>query len=94
MTGKKIAIIGAGKAGIVSAKYALENQLKPVVFEKTNKVGGLWSRNNGMAIWDGLFSNISKYTMMFHDFPWPQNSPIFNQAEDVHKYLNAYAQKF
>ncbi|RMZ95236.1 flavin-containing monooxygenase [Brachionus plicatilis] len=94
MSGKKIAIIGAGKAGLVSAKYALENQLKPVVFEQTKQVGGLWSRNNGTAIWDGLFTNISKYTMMFHDFPWPKDSTVFNRAEDVQHYLKSYANQF
>ncbi|CAF0858155.1 unnamed protein product [Brachionus calyciflorus] len=94
MTGKKVAIIGAGKAGLVSAKYALEHGLKPVVFEKSNQIGGLWSRNLDTAIWNGLFTNVSKYTMMFHDHPWPKNAPIFNPAENVHEYLKTYSKKF
>lgn len=91
---KRVAIIGAGRAGLVSAKYALENSLEPVVFEKTSKLGGLWSRNNGTAIWEGMYSDISKYTMMFHDHPWPEDSPIFCTSKSVHEYFESYATRF
>mgnify|MGYP002718359408 CR=1 FL=1 len=40
--GKKIAIIGAGATGMTSVKACLEQQLQPIVFEKTNYTGGLW----------------------------------------------------
>ncbi|RNA32628.1 Flavin containing monooxygenase [Brachionus plicatilis] len=91
---KKIAIIGAGRAGLVSAKYAVENGLEPIIFERTDQIGGLWSRGNGTHIWEGLFSNISKYTMMFHDHPWPKSIPIFPEAKEVQEYLISYAKKF
>lgn len=94
MNSNKVAIIGCGRAGLVSAKYALEYGLEPVIFEKTNQVGGLWSRNNDTAIWDGMFTNITKYTMMFHDHPWPKDTPIFLTVDQVHEYLMSYAQKF
>lgn len=91
---KKIAIIGAGRAGLVSAKYALENGLEPTIFEQTSQIGGLWSRGNETHIWEGLFSNISKYTMMFHDHPWPKNTPIYAEAKQVQEYLISYANTF
>lgn len=91
---KKLAIIGAGRAGLVSAKYALEHELEPTIFEQTNQIGGLWSRENGTHIWEGLFSNISKYTMMFHDHPWPEKTPIYAEAKEVQEYLISYAKKF
>jgi dimethylaniline monooxygenase (N-oxide forming) len=50
MAGKKVAIIGAGPAGLTSAKYALQYGLMPTLFEKSNQIGGLWSSNT--AIWD------------------------------------------
>lgn len=59
---KRVAIIGAGSSGLVCAKYALENDLLPVVYESSNQVGGLWSAKD-TAIWEGLHSNISKYTI-------------------------------
>ncbi len=59
---KRVAILGSGPAGIVSAKYAIENGILPVVFEKKNKPGGLWSE--GTAIWDGMHTNVSRYSVM------------------------------
>ncbi len=34
MSGKKVAIIGAGSSGLCAAKYALENGLDPVLFDR------------------------------------------------------------
>lgn len=38
----KIAIIGAGVAGLASARRCLENGFECVVFERTKGVGGTW----------------------------------------------------
>jgi dimethylaniline monooxygenase (N-oxide forming) len=89
---KKVAIIGAGRSGLVSAKYALENGLEPHVFERSGEIGGLWAKNT--AIWEGLYSNISIYAMMFSDHPWPDGSSIFASKQEVHDYLMSYANRF
>jgi dimethylaniline monooxygenase (N-oxide forming) len=95
MTGKRVAIIGAGPAGLTSAKYALENGLLPTIFEKSNDVGGLWSRSSSnKAVWDGLYSNISYYTEQFSDHPWPTGSLMFPSAKDLYIYLKSYAKRF
>jgi flavin-dependent dehydrogenase len=39
MSGKKVAIIGAGSSGSCAAKYALENGLEPTIFEKAKYAG-------------------------------------------------------
>ncbi len=41
-TYKKVAIIGAGASGLTATKCCLEEGLKPVCFEKTDQIGGLW----------------------------------------------------
>ncbi|MBN2646657.1 MAG: FAD-dependent oxidoreductase [Thiotrichales bacterium] len=41
MTDKKVAIIGAGPAGIAAADILIRNGVKPVVFEKQPEIGGL-----------------------------------------------------
>jgi dimethylaniline monooxygenase (N-oxide forming) len=93
MTSNRVAIVGAGPAGLLAAKYAKENGLSPIVFEKTNSIGGLWSLNS-TPIWDGLYSDISFYSETFTDFPWPQNTNMFPSAEEIKQYLNAYADHF
>jgi glutamate synthase (NADPH/NADH) small chain len=41
MTGKRVAIVGAGPAGIGAADILIRNGVKPVVFDKNPEVGGL-----------------------------------------------------
>ena len=89
---KKVAILGSGPGGLVSAKYALEHGLKPIIFEKKSGPGGLWSSNT--AIWDGMHTNVSKYSVMFSDFPWPRDSSVIPSAADVYNYLLNYIRHF
>ena len=35
-------VIGAGPSGIIQAKWMKEKGVKVKVFERTNKIGGLW----------------------------------------------------
>jgi dimethylaniline monooxygenase (N-oxide forming) len=92
MSTKKVAIIGAGRSGLVAAKYALENGLEPYVFDKSSQIGGLWAKDT--AILEGLYSNISIYSMMFSDHPWPRGSSIFASKQEVYEYLVSYAERF
>ncbi|RNA19017.1 Flavin-containing monooxygenase-family [Brachionus plicatilis] len=89
---KRVAIIGAGPAGLVSAKTALENGLVPVIFDRKSKPGGLWSA--GTAIWDDMHTNVSKYSVMFSDFPWPKETSVIPSAKDVLRYLKCYIKQF
>ncbi|QKI88336.1 FAD-dependent oxidoreductase [Thiomicrorhabdus xiamenensis] len=41
MTDKKVAIVGAGPAGIAAADILIRNGVKPVVYEKQPEIGGL-----------------------------------------------------
>ena len=90
---EQVIIIGAGPSGVVSAKSALECGLEPLVLEKADTLGGLWRPSNGLT-WKSLRTNISRYTTMFSDFPWPPNSDIFPNQQDVYSYINSYVEKF
>lgn len=55
--GKKVAIIGAGAAGLMAARLLLQVGLEPVIFEASNRVGGrLYSKKFKNA--DGSDSNV------------------------------------
>ncbi|MCP3658858.1 MAG: NAD(P)-binding domain-containing protein [Bacteroidetes bacterium] len=86
----EVAIIGAGPAGIVSAKSALRNCLQPIIFEPNDYVGGVWSSK----VWNNMRTNISKYTNSFSDFIWSDESDIFPLASDANRYLNQYIEHF
>jgi dimethylaniline monooxygenase (N-oxide forming) len=89
---KRVAILGAGPGGIVSAKYAVENGFTPVVFDKKAIPGGLWS--SGTAIWEGMHTNVSRYSVMFSDFPWPDKSSLIPSAKEVYNYLLSYIKHY
>lgn len=40
-TGKKVAIVGAGPAGLACAEYLIRNGVKPTVYDKYPEIGGL-----------------------------------------------------
>ena len=91
---KSVAIIGSGMAGLASAKYALENDLIPYVFEKCETIGDdFWSLSSTQK-YHGLVKNVSIYREMFSDLLWPKNTQMFPSEIEVHFYLNQYVQKF
>lgn len=60
---KRVAILGAGPGGIVSAKYAVENGFIPVVFDKkshTRRSMVVWNSHLGWYAHEcvTLFSNV------------------------------------
>lgn len=83
MSGKRIAIIGAGATGMTSVKACLEQELQPIVFEKTNYTGGLWRYKenvdeNGIAsVMKSTIINSSKEMSAFSDFPPPDDYPNY-----------------
>lgn len=61
----KIAIIGAGQAGLVAAKYVAEEGFDCCVYEQTDKIGGIWNYTekvgldeNGFLIQSPLYENL------------------------------------
>jgi dimethylaniline monooxygenase (N-oxide forming) len=97
MTGKKVAIIGAGAAGVCTAKYMLGAGFDVTVFEAGSYVGGLWvyENDNGRSQAYRNLSIISsrRYTE-FSDFPFDPQTPRFPRHWDMHRYLTSYAENF
>jgi hypothetical protein len=89
---KRVAIIGAGPAGLAAAKAAEEAGLSPVVYERESTIGGVWCSTG--AAWSGLTTNISRYTCAFSDHPWDEAVGDFPTRDDVLHYLHSYAASF
>lgn len=89
----RVAIIGGGPAGLVAAKSMRECGLEPVILEKTDGIGGLWRPGTG-ATWSNMRTNLSKFTCMFSDFPWPANTDLFPTQAAMYDYLKRYAKHF
>ena len=87
----KIGIVGAGFAGIASAKVLTEFGHKVQVFEKENDVGGVWSVTRR---YPGLGTQNVRSTYAMSDFPYPKGTPEWPSGEQVQQYIEAYAKKF
>ncbi|WP_051950902.1 flavin-containing monooxygenase [Actinacidiphila yeochonensis] len=88
----EIAVIGAGPAGLTSAKQALERGHQVVVYEREDDLGGIWNPAAGGA-YDSVRMQSSVMSFPFSDYPPPADTAFPTQAE-VHTYLTGYAREF
>ncbi|MCB1693029.1 MAG: NAD(P)-binding domain-containing protein [Pseudomonadales bacterium] len=80
-----VAVIGAGAAGLVTARELHRGGFRPVVFEQSNDVGGIWvydehveddalglasSRHVFSSLYPSLRTNLPRHLMAFMDFPF------------------------
>ena len=92
MEKQTLAIIGAGPSGILAAKYALEQNYKIVLFEKTPSLGGIWS-SKGYA-WPMLTAIASKYTLAVPYYQWFHTDEIYPIKDTVYSYFAELAEDF
>lgn len=81
--GSRIAVIGAGISGIAAANILKKNGFVPIVFEKHEKIGGVWAT----AYPEVHLQNI--YTQ-YHlsDFDWSFKPDLHPNGEQIMKYLS------
>jgi cation diffusion facilitator CzcD-associated flavoprotein CzcO len=87
----RVCIIGAGIAGLVTARVLSHDGFDVVVFEKERELGGVWAASR---TYPGLRANNSRESYSFSDFPYPDTADDFPTAEQIRAYLNAYTDRF
>ena len=91
----RVAVIGAGPGGLVTAKHALEAGFDVSVFEASDDLGGQWHAGAAHSgIWPGMRTNTSRAMTAFSDFPPPPTHDLHPYAEQIHGYLRAYSAAF
>ncbi len=86
----RVAVIGAGFAGISTAKYLTQYDHDVTVFEACADVGGVWSKARR---YPGLATQNSKQTYSLSDMDMPRHYPTWPAAQQVQDYLDAYVDK-
>ncbi|RKE23326.1 NAD(P)/FAD-dependent oxidoreductase [Streptomyces sp. TLI_171] len=97
MGSTRVAVVGAGAAGLAAAKALLDDGLDVTVLERGERPGGLWAGDDGAGTspaYDSLHLNTSKGRTEFADFPMPKEWPDFPSATRVAGYLADYAATF
>lgn len=94
---KRVAVIGAGAAGLCTSKYLLARGVDVVVYELGSHVGGLWvyENDNGLGpAYRSLHLNSEARVTAYKDFPFPPDGPLYPDHFEVRRYLQAYADRF
>ncbi|MDQ1035398.1 cation diffusion facilitator CzcD-associated flavoprotein CzcO [Streptomyces sp. V3I8] len=84
----RIAVIGAGAAGLVTAKVLFRAGHEVEVFDRTPDVGGVWSRTRR---YPGLTTQSPKGQYSFSDHPYPRDCPEWPTGAQVQEYFAGYA---
>ncbi len=85
----QIAIVGAGVAGLVSAKVLQQAGHEVTVFDRTADVGGVWSESRR---YPGVSTQSTKAQYALSDYPMPKDYPEWPSGEQVQRYLAGYAE--
>jgi hypothetical protein len=87
----RVGIIGAGVAGLTTAKVLKQAGHEVVVYDKAPDVGGVWSRTRR---YPGLTTQSPKVQYSLSDYPMPREYPEWPTGDQVQAYLAAYASHF
>ena len=93
----RVAVIGAGAAGLTAMKELLEVGAEVVGYDKGDRPGGLWICGSSSGIspsYSSLHLNTSKGRTEFADFPMPEDWPDYPSVDRVAGYLGDYAEAF
>lgn len=92
---RTIAIIGAGPAGLVSARWLLQHGFEPVIFEASSKPGGQWNPGCATsATWLGMRTNTSRIMSAFSDLDHGPDVATYPRQDQMQAYLERYAATF
>ena len=86
---KTVGLIGAGVAGLATARSLITQGLDCTVFERSSLLGGVWS--------DGYLNfgvQVQKELYEFPDWPLPEGTPNFTPGPIIQKYLSDFAEHF
>lgn len=100
----KVAVIGAGPAGLVTARECLRQGCEVVVFEAGSEVGGVWVYTDETDVHSSLYAslttNLPRDLMAFSDYTFDSKGggddhwPRFPHHTCVRQYLDNFADDF
>lgn len=88
---QRVCVIGAGLAGLATAKVLQADGFDVTVFEKAPRVGGVWLPSR---TYPELRTNTAREEYAFSDFPYPESADDFPTAEQVLNYIESYVDHF
>jgi thioredoxin reductase len=95
---KRVAVVGAGAAGLATGKFLRDAGMHIDIFERAPALGGIWRydqpENTNRVLYQGLKTNLPKEIMQYFSLPFDDSLPSFITAKDMLTYLENYAVEF
>lgn len=76
MAQKRVAVVGAGAAGLAACRRLRDAGLSVKVLEKSGHVGGVWKYSPEGVVYKSLVTNLPKEIMAFPDHPFDPALPV------------------
>lgn len=92
-----VIILGAGWSGLLSCKYCLAKNIRVLVLEKRDKIGGVWAYTDDPrygGVTKTTYTTSSRCITEISDFPMPQDYPDFPSGSQIYTYLETYCTHF
>ncbi len=91
----RVCVIGAGAAGLTTAKHLSEEGIAFDILEKRDSLGGLWYFDKTMSsVSDSTVASSSKTFLQFSDFPIAAGADDFPHHTVYLEYLHQYAKAY
>lgn len=91
----KVVVIGAGPAGLATARALAALDIPFVIYEKHKNVGGIWDLENDGSPMYASAHFISSKTMSGHlGFPMPEDYPDYPSNKQIFEYIKSFAQHY
>ncbi|MBK9055357.1 MAG: NAD(P)/FAD-dependent oxidoreductase [Chloroflexi bacterium] len=81
-TSMRVAVIGAGISGIAAANILKKNGFEAVVFEKSDKLGGIWATAYPAVHLQNIYNQYH-----LSDYPWSFQPDFHPTGEQILRYL-------
>ena len=95
MVENRVCIIGAGPAGLATARALKLEGVEFDILEKHSDVGGMWDPNNpGSPIYQSAHFISSKTMSGHHGFPMPEDYPDYPSNRQVLSYIQSFAKAY
>ena len=92
--GERVAVVGAGPGGLVTARWLLSRGFEPTIFEQSLVLGGQWAGLAGRSgVWSAMHTNTSRVLTAFSDLDHVSEA-VFPSGRDVLDYLQRFADAF
>jgi hypothetical protein len=92
---RRYCLVGAGPAGLVTARALLAEGIPFDWYERHSDVGGIWDRSNpGSPMYESAHFISSKYTSGFIGHPMPDSYPDYPTWRQIRDYVRGFARTY